>query len=178
MANAEAAMPLRFAQKFQIMRREIDEQQLPTRAQDPRRFGQNSFRIFQIVQHLMDDDQIGAIGLKRGVGDITLAHARIAHLGAIQIGTGHSQHVMRQIEALSFLGQRCKQGQHPACPGAEIDDAIKALPLDLIKNGLFDIGLWIVQGAEFVPGFSNVGKIGLGRMGPGLANGLQRVAIG
>ena len=57
--EAEPAMGVVGAQELEPVRREVDDQHLAARLQRPPRLRQHAARIVEIVQHLVDDDEIG-----------------------------------------------------------------------------------------------------------------------
>ena len=56
--KAEAAMGVLVAQEFEIVRREIDDQQASARPQQARRLADGAGAVVEEVQHLMDNDDV------------------------------------------------------------------------------------------------------------------------
>src|SRR5581483_8092188 len=56
--EAEAAMRKLLAQEFLLVRREIDDEQTPARAQHARRFLDGARAVVEEVQHLMQNDDV------------------------------------------------------------------------------------------------------------------------
>ena len=119
--KAEPAMGVLLAQEFEVVRREIDDQQPAARPQHPRRLADGARAVVEEVQHLMNDDDVERIARQRQVVDVALPHAAILQAGAIEPGAGERQHVERQVEAEAALDVVREQLQHAAGAGAEIE---------------------------------------------------------
>ena len=155
-------MALAFAEEFKIVGREIDDEQLSAGFENARCLGDHVFRLFQIVQHLVNDYQVGAIILEWCVGDIALADAGIAHVCAVEIGPRDRQHVMRQVQAFRVLCMRSEKGQHAASAGAQVDQTFKSAIADLMQDRGIDIGFRIMERAQPIPRLGDIGKVGFG----------------
>ena len=70
-------MRVLLAQEFEVVRREIDDQQAAARAQYVRGFADRTRAVVEKVQHLMDNDGVERIAQQRQVVDVAVAHAAI-----------------------------------------------------------------------------------------------------
>ena len=91
--EAEPAMGVLVAQEFKIVRREIDDQEAPTRPQHTRRLADGARAVVEEVQHLMDDDDVERIARQSEVVDVGVADAAILQAGAVEAGAGERQHI-------------------------------------------------------------------------------------
>ncbi len=87
------------AQEFLLMRREVDHQQPPARAQHARRLADRARAVVEEVQHLVQDDDVEGIVGQRQVVDVALAHAAIFQARALEPVARQQQHVEREVEA-------------------------------------------------------------------------------
>ena len=96
-------MGVLLAQEFEIVRREIDDQQPAARPQHARRLADGARAVVEEVQHLVDDDDVEGIPRQRQIVDVALAHAAMLQAGAVEPRARERQHVERQIEAEAAL---------------------------------------------------------------------------
>ena len=75
--EAEADVRVALAQLLALVRREIDDQQGPAGRQHPRRLGDRRCGRMGIMQHLVDDDAVGALVGERQRVHVALAKARL-----------------------------------------------------------------------------------------------------
>ena len=68
-------MRVLLTQEFEIVRREVDDQQPAARPQYPRRLADGARAVVEKVQHLVDDDDVETVARQREVVDVALAHA-------------------------------------------------------------------------------------------------------
>ena len=120
--EAEAQMGVLLAQEFQIVRREIDHQQPPLRAQRARGFGDRTRPIIEEVQHLMDHDDIEGILRHRQFVNIALPHAAMLQPDALQPRARQREHVERHVDAEPALDLRAEQFEHAPGAGAKIEE--------------------------------------------------------
>ena len=125
--EAEAAMGVLVAQEFEIVRREVDHQQPPGRAQHARGLRDRARAVVEEVQHLMDDDDVEGILRQREIVDVALPHAAMAQAGAVEPRARERQHVERHVEAEAALDRGPEQFEHAAGAGAEIEQRAERL---------------------------------------------------
>ena len=97
--KAEMAMCVFLAQKFQRMRREIDDHQPSVRAHHARRFGDGGGRTIGVMQHLVEDRRIETLIGERQLKDVALPDRALMQIRLLEIGARHRQHFTRQIDA-------------------------------------------------------------------------------
>ena len=76
------------AQRFLVVRREIDDQQTAARTQQARGLGERAAGVVEEVQHLVDDDEIVGAALDRRRVDVALAQLDVAQAAAPRCGRG------------------------------------------------------------------------------------------
>ena len=124
--KAQPAMGIILAQEFQVMRREIGDQQPPARRHHAGGFRDGGPRIVQIMQHLMKQHGIEHIRLARerqaiGVGQ---PHLRMVEIVAQQPVARDRQHFRADIHAHGALRMGRQQFQHAAGAGAGIQQIV------------------------------------------------------
>ena len=139
------------AQEFEIVRREVDDQQPAARPQHAHRFADGARAVVEEVQHLVNDDDVERIPRQRQIVDVALAHAAILQAGAIEPRAGERQHVERQIEAEAALDVAGEQFQHAAGAGAEIEQRADRLVGERRADRVLDRGVGDVQLADAIP---------------------------
>ena len=139
------------AQEFEIMRREVDHQQPPGRAQHARGFRDGARAVVEEVQHLMDDDDVEGILRQREIVDVALPHAAMAQAGAVEPRARERQHVERHVEAEAALDRRPEQFEHAAGAGAEIEQRAERLVGERRADRLLHRLVGDVQLADAVP---------------------------
>ena len=106
--EAEAQMRVLLAQEFEVMRREVDDQQPPLRAQRARGLGDRARTVVEEVQHLMDHDDVEGVLRHRQLVDVALAHAAMLQAGALEPRARERQHVERHVDAEPALDARAR----------------------------------------------------------------------
>ena len=144
-------MGVLLAQEFEIVRREIDDQQPAARPQHARGFADGAGAVVEEVEHLMDDDDVEGIARQRQVVDVAVAHAAMLEAGAIEPRAGERQHVERQIEADAALDIGREQFEHAPGAGAEIEQRADRLVGKRGADRFLDCGVGDVQLADAVP---------------------------
>ena len=154
--EAEPAMRMLLAQKFKIVRSEINDQQAPAGLEHARGFADRASAVVEEVQHLMDDDRIERIGRQCEIVDVALAHAAMLQARALDARARQRQHVERQIDAEAALDVGAEQFEHAPGAGAEIEQRAERLVGERIGDRAFDCGVGDVQLADAIP-FGGVG---------------------
>ena len=72
------------AQEFEVVRREIDDEQTPAGPQHARRLADGAGAVVEEVQDLMDDDDVEGIARHREIVDVAVAHAAMLETGAVR----------------------------------------------------------------------------------------------
>ncbi len=139
------------AQEFEIVRREVDDQQAAAGPQHARRLADGAGAVVEKVQHLMDDDDVEGVARQREVVDVALAHAAMLQPGAVEPRARQRQHVERQIEAEAALDVGGEEFEHAPGAGAEIEQRPDRLVGERGADRLFDRGVGDVQLADAVP---------------------------
>ena len=61
-----------------------------------------------------------------------------------EVGAGHCQHVMTEVDSFRFAGKRRKQHKHASCTRSKIDNALERPRTGHLKQGLFNRFIRIV----------------------------------
>ena len=149
--ETEPAMGVLLAQKFEIVRREIDDQQPAAGPQHAHRFADGARGVVEKVQHLVNDDDVERIARQREIVDVALPHAAIFQAGAVEPRAGQRQHVERKIEAEAALDIAGEQFQHAAGAGAEIEQRADRLVGERGADRVLHRGVGDMQLADAVP---------------------------
>ena len=149
--EAEPAMGVLVAQEFEIVRREIDDQEAPTRPQHPRRLADGARAVVEEVQHLMDDDDVERVARQRQIVDVALPHAAMFQPGAVEPLARQRQHVERQIEPESALDIAGEQFEHSPGAGAEIEQRADRPVGKRDADRLFNGGVGDMKFADTIP---------------------------
>ncbi len=144
-------MRMLLAQEFEIVRREVDDQQAAARPQYPRRLADGARAVVEEVQYLMDDDGVEAVARQREVVDVAVAHAAMFQAGAVEPLPRQRQHVEREIEAEPALDIGGEQFEHPAGAGAEIEQRPDRLVGERRADRLLDGGVGDMELADAIP---------------------------
>ena len=168
--EAEPQMRVLLAQEFKIMRREVDDQQPPLRAQRARGLGDRARTVVEEVQNLMDDDDVEGILRHRQLVDVALAYAAMLQPRAFQPCARQRQHVERHVDAEPALDLGPEQFEHAARSGAEIEEGADRPVGERCLDRALDRRIRDVEPSDAVP-FGRVrGKIALRRgLGPEIA---------
>src|SRR5215468_4655438 len=118
--KAEPSVSIFFTQEFELMRREVDDQQPTLRAQHPSRLPDGTAAIVEKMQHLVNDDDIEGIARYRKVENVALSNAAITDACVVEPTASESQHLVVEIDAETALDLGTEQFENAARPGAEI----------------------------------------------------------
>ena len=154
-------MRVLLAQEFQIVRREVDHQQPPLRAQRARGFGDRARAVVEEVQHLMDQHDVEGILRHRQFVDVALAHAAMLQAGALQPRARERQHVERHVDAEPALDVGPEQFEHAAGAGAEIEQRTDRAVGERGLDRALDRRVGDMQAADAVPLGGVLAEIGL-----------------
>ena len=154
-----------FAQEFESMRGEVDDDEDAVRPQHPRGFGDRRGGPVGIMQDLMDDDRI-----ERGVGKRQLIHVAepndaVVKPGPFEIDAGHGEHLARLVDPQRMSDARAENLDHAAGPGADIEQILRRGGRDDLGQRRLDLALVDVERADLVPLRGIVAEIGGGEFG-------------
>ncbi len=138
-------MCMLFAQFFEVVWGEVDDQQLAVGLQDAPGFEQRALWLIEEVEHLMNGDEVGHVVGKGQGEDVGLAQLCMAEAVLLQIGAGNGQHLAARIDAVECLGARSEEFEHAARACAEIDQRIEGFGCGEIAHGALDACLVDVQ---------------------------------
>ena len=110
----------------QVVRREIDDQYGAAGLHDAGGFAQRRGGIVGVVQHVMDGDDVEAVGIERQGVHVALADFGIVDAGAGQVGAGQRQHLAALVDADRALDLGRQHLQQPAGAGADIEQPPRA----------------------------------------------------
>jgi len=163
--KAKPAVGVLSAQKFEPMRREIDQHKTAVRPQHARRLGDDRCRPVGVVQHLMDHDRV-----ERRVGKRQLIHVAEPHLGVLEpgpfeIGPRHCQHLARQVNAEPPFDPGRQNFEHAAGTGADVEQIAWIGAVDYIDECGFDLAFVDVELADAMPARCVLAKIGNRQIG-------------
>ena len=143
------------AQEFELMGREIHDQNTSTRSEDSNGFAQCRLRIVQEVQHLMKKDGIeAACGLTVAKGEainVTTTDLAIESAGPSQPVARNRKHFRTDIDADAALDVRREQLKHSPRAGARVQHRIEAVTPEQAHNRRFHIMLGHMQRANPLP---------------------------
>ena len=154
------------AQKFEIVRGEIDDEQPAARSQHSRRLFYRARAVVEEVQDLVDDDGIETVFRQREIVDIALANAAMPQSGAIKPRASKGEHVEGEIEPETALDLRREQFEHPPRPSAEIEKCAKGSVRERPDDRRLDRLIGDMQLADAVPLGRVLAKIILRRLRP------------
>ena len=170
-------MRVLLAQEFEVVRREVGDQQPALRTQRARGLGDRARTVVEEVQHLVDHHDVEGVLRDGKLVDVALAHAAMLQAGALEPRTRERQHVERHVDAEPALDARPEQLEHASGAGAEIeqrtDRAIRQRRLDRA----LDRGVRDMQPADAVPLGGVLAEIGLRRGGARGAHRRQPAAV-
>ena len=109
------------AQKFLLVRREVDNHQAPARTQHARRLTDRPRAVVEEVQHLMQDDDIEGIIGERQIVNVALPDAAVSQARPLEAVARKQQHVEREIDPEAALNIRTEHFKHAAGAGTEIE---------------------------------------------------------
>ena len=151
---------------------EIDHQQRAARRQHPRRLGDRRGRLLRIMEHLVDDDAVGAL-----VGE---RQARTCRPGAGSTAMPAASSLTRARRSISdersmpiaCARARAEQFDHPAGAGADVDQPAERPLAERAVDRALDLAFGDMERADLVPHFGMAGEIAIGGLG---AVGADRV---
>ena len=165
------------AQVLALVRREIGHQQGSAGRKHPRRLGDRRRRRMGVVQHLVDDDAVGAAVGQRKRVHVALAQAR-QDARRFQLDPRQPQHFRGAVDPDRLLGARPEQLDHSAGAGADIDQPPERPVAERALHRLLDFAFGDVERADRVPHFGVGGEItgrGFGAVG---ADGVEPRRVG
>jgi hypothetical protein len=163
--KAEAAMGRLITQELQLVRGEVNHEQLASGGEQPRRLGNRGGGIIEKMQDLVQHDGVGhAIG-QRHVEQIAMASLRLGEPRALELHARIGQHVVIEIEAERAFRAGSKQFENAAGAGAEIDEQRERPRPKRLAHGGFDLILRHMKRADRIPLAGMGFEIGLRRFG-------------
>ena len=102
----------------EVVRREIDHQHHAARLHHARGLREGRSRIVGVVQHMMDGDDVEALGLEGQGVHVALANLGIVDAGAGEVGPGQCQHLAALIHTHGTLDLRRQNLEQAAGAGA------------------------------------------------------------
>src|SRR5579862_4739378 len=143
------------AAELDVVRREIDDQQVAVRAQNARGFNHSRLRILQVMQHLMENREIEALDDCSGwtrqamnIGEADLAMPRADTLEAVACDR---QHLGTDVHVGPLSDLRREKLEHAAGPRARVENRIVRQCGDGFENGGLDILVRRVKGTNALP---------------------------
>ncbi len=88
---------------------------------DARGLGQRRGGIVGVVQHVMDGDDVEAVGLEGQGIHVALADVGIVDAGAGEVGAGQRQHLAALVDADRLLDLGRQHFEQPAGAGADVE---------------------------------------------------------
>ncbi len=134
-------MRIMFAQEFQLVRGEINDQQASTGRKHTHRLANGALGIYEKMQDLMHDDGVGALVAELQIVDIPLAHLRVSDPRAFQLCARVGKHRGVEIQTDTTTETRRKQLEHATRPGAQIHEQVERSFAEHAADRRFDIGL-------------------------------------
>lgn len=169
-------MRLFAAQKFVVMRREIDNEQPTARLETQRGFTQCARRIIEEVQHLMQNDGVEPLHLERERVDIALPEfSPNTCLG--ELCTRHGQHCMAGINADEALGTVGQNLQHATRACAQIEKGTAGAIAKRGTHRRFDFIIRNMKRTDAIPFGGMTGEIGLCSFRPRGTNSIKTLPI-
>lgn len=165
------------AAEFEIVRREIDDQQAAARIEHTGGFHDRGLRIFEVVQHLMENREIEAVirdaGYKRQTMNIAQSYLAMLRVNPLQPVARDRQHLGAVVDARASADMRREQFKHATGARAGVKDGSMGKCFDEGQDGGFDLLVRRVQRTDAFP----VCRIGAeefsGRRLPGLPDGIK-----
>ena len=148
---------------------EIDHQQAAARRKHARRLGNRRAGLLREMQHLVEDDAVGASIAQRQCVHVALSQAGAFDTGRLELDPGQAQHFRRAVDADGAVRLRSEQLQHPAGAGADVEQVAKRSVEQQAGDRPLNLALGNVQGADAVPGRGmrlEIAASGLGPIGP------------
>src|SRR5579883_1160281 len=138
-AEAEPAMGVLGAQVFELVGREIDDDEQPARPQHAADLGDRRGGIVGEMQHLVDGRGVEGGGRPGELVHVALPDHAVAHARLLEIGARHRQHLAREIDADGALDARRHQLEDAAGAGADIDEVADALLRQEVEQRALDL---------------------------------------
>ncbi len=165
------------AQLLALVCREVDDQKSPAGRQHARRLGDRGCRRVRVVEHLVDDDAVGAaVGEREGV-HVALAKAR-RNARRFQLHPCQAKHFRGAVDASRVACAPGEQLDHAAGAGADVDQPAEAPAAERPFDGPLDIALGDVERTNPVPHLSVGGEIAVRGLRAFCANPLGARSIG
>ena len=149
--KAEPTMRLLLAQLFDRVRREINDDDSPSRAQRRSGFANGARGIVEKMQHLMDDDEIERVAFNRQRINVALTQFDAAQACFGEVGARHLQHRGACINADKPLRAAREQLKHAACASAEIEQGANRFVAGRSEDRLLNVGFSDMQRADAIP---------------------------
>src|SRR5438128_1498429 len=170
------------AAKFEIVRREIDNEHPALRLQNARRLNDGGLRILEVVQHLMKNREIESLheGPGRKWQAVNVGEPNLAVPGAdpLEPVARDHQHVGTYINAGALSDLRCEQLEHAPGTGAGVEYRLARQRTHRVQDCGFDVLFGCVQRTDALP----VGRVrleeGSRRFLPCAAYGFQPPSVG
>ena len=159
-------MRVLLAQEFQLVRREVDDQQPAARAQHARRLADRARAVVEEVQHLMDDDDVeGVVGERRDRRCRPGARCNARRPARSSRARASSSMSSERSRPSPRSSSRAEQFEHAAGAGAEIEQRAERLVGERRADRGLDRLVGDVQLADAVPLGGVRAEIGLRRGG-------------
>ena len=156
---------------------EIDHQERSSGGKHPRRFGNRRRRRVGIMEHLVNDDRVGALVGERKRIHVALPKAR-RNPRRLELHACEPKHVRRAVDPDRLARARPEQLDHPAGAGADIDQAAERPVAERVVDRPLDLAFGDVERADLVPDFGMAGEIAIGGLGALGADGLGARGVG
>src|SRR6516165_10122997 len=170
-------MSVLLAQEFEIVWREIDDQEPSSRTEHARSLGDDAGAVIKKMQDLMDDDDVERVAGQGQIINVAMPDAAMFQSAAIEPGAGECQHVERQIKAKTALDIGPKQFKHAPGAGAEIKERADRLVGERGADRVLDRGVGDMQPADAIPLRGVAAEIGLRRGGARGAHRCKPLAV-
>ena len=155
--EAEMDVGMLALQLDQVVGREVDHQHDAARAHDARRLAQGRRRIVGIVQHVMDGDDVKAVGLEGKGIHVALADVGIVDAGPGEVGACQRQHLARLVDTDRLLDLGRQHLEQPAGTGADVEQPARA-DGQVMGEGELDLAIGDVQGPKLIPALGIVAE--------------------
>ena len=113
--------------------------------------------IVGVVQHVMDGDDVEAVGLEGQGIHVALADLGIVDAGAGEVGAGQRQHLAALVDADRALDLGRQHLEQAAGAGADIEQAAGA-DRQVMGERALDLAVGDMQGPQFVPALGVVAE--------------------
>lgn len=154
-------MRRKYAQFLILVRREIDDEEMPAAAQHPCRLRDHAVGLVREVQRLMDDDAVDARIVHRQRQKIALHQVDRDRLIG-QFGARETQHFRAAVERGDAPRGRRENLCHPASARSDVEQMTEPAPRHHRQHRGFHLALCDVAGADRVPFGGMFGEIARG----------------